>query len=90
MTVPDAIKRSYMLRDFNAGIPVEPDNSVFDALAYPPTTGVDAVQASVEAAKEIGIIQPDAEAIKRLTSHRDSMLDFYDAASYVKDTDTEE
>ena len=79
--VPDAIKWCYQDKNYNAGITQEPDNSVFDALVNPPASGLRAVTASVEAAQEVGVIAPDANALKGVYASVDTMKEFYDSSS---------
>lgn len=79
--VPDAIKWCYQDKNFNAGVPQEPDNSVFDALVSPPASGVAAVAASVAEAHEVGIIAPDPNAIKAVHATVDTLKEFWDTAS---------
>jgi hypothetical protein len=85
MTVPFAIRASYQTKHYNAGTPQQPDNSVFDALAFPPESGLEAAAASLAAAQELGIVQPDSEALLRQTSHRDGIREFYDSSSIQRD-----
>jgi hypothetical protein len=81
--VPFAVRAAYQTKHFNAGIPANPD-SVFDALDDPPTTGVDAEQASLEQAQDVGVIQPDSKALEAQTHHRDWLRDANDSASILR------
>ncbi|QDH91739.1 hypothetical protein SEA_PHRAPPUCCINO_64 [Mycobacterium phage Phrappuccino] len=82
--VPEAVRLAYQTRHYNAGIPVKPDNSVFDALAYPPESGLEAQEAALAAAQEVGIIAPDPAALKGAVAHRDVIKQFYDSASILR------
>jgi len=85
--VPDAIKWCYQDKNFNAGVPQEPDNSVFDALVSPPSSGVAAVAASVADAVEIGTTARDSDnSIKGTYAHVDKVKEFYDGASVLHES----
>jgi hypothetical protein len=78
--VPNAIKWAYQDKHYDAGLPHN-THTVFDALVSPPTSGVAAVAASVASAQDVGIIAPDATALKGRIAHIDRLKEFYDSAS---------
>ncbi|OBY33526.1 hypothetical protein [Mycolicibacter kumamotonensis] len=81
--VPDAIKYQYVKRTTNPGIPTEQDVTVFDALAFPPQSGVDAVAADLALAESVGVIDPPDGVLERAYQSRDWMRNFYDSASIL-------
>lgn len=83
MTVPFAVRASYQVRHYNAGVPQNP-SSVFDALDDPPTTGVAAEGVVLTAAQEVGVVQPDAKALAGVYQHRDWLRDVADSASILE------
>lgn len=83
MTVPFATRAAYQIKNYNAGIPQNPD-SIFDALADPPESAVAAEAASLARSQAIGVVQPDPQALKGATSHTDWVRDFYDSASIAE------
>lgn len=81
--VPFAIRANYQVRHYNAGIPQNP-SSVFDALADPPETAVQAEADALAVAQANGVIQPDAHALLGAHAHRDWLREFYDSASILR------
>lgn len=91
--VPFAIKASYQTRHYNAGIPQNPD-SVFDALATPPASGVAAETADLARATHVLnadgtqgaqlAAHPDSRALMGAYAHRDWIREFYDSASILR------
>lgn len=69
-------------RQPNAGIPG--GVSVFQALANPPVTGLEAETRAINNAKAVGVVQADAPALLDQSRNRDRIRDFYDSASILR------
>lgn len=81
-TLPLHLTASYLTKQPGAGIPAGP--SVFEALANPPTTGVEAETDANEKAQALGVAHPNSAALARRTKHIDEVRDFYDSASILR------
>lgn len=82
-SLPLYLTGSFLTKHYNAGIPGGVD-SVFDALANPPTTGVAAQEANESAAQAVGIDISDSPARLNVNRQRDGIKDFYDSASILR------
>lgn len=83
MTLPLYLTASFLTKHYNAGIPGGVD-TVFDALANPPTGGVIAQAANESDAQAVGIDVADSPARLNVNRHRDGIKDFYDSASILR------
>lgn len=85
MTLPLIFTKVYQTKQFGGGNLYTPSQpSVFDALADPPDTGVEAESASLADAQAVGTLLENNQMLKDKTRQRDSMLDFYDSASILR------
>lgn len=82
MSLPLHYTASLLTRQPGAGIPGGP--SVFQSLANPPASGVEAENQAIANAQDVGVVKPDAPALADRVRNRDRIRDFYDSASILR------